>query len=222
MLFVALVHIGAAARLQLRLGVYGRKCMYMNVFSGSSLLKADGLAIMRGERVLFRDMSLEAGQGEAVILRGANGAGKTTLLRILAGLTQAELGEVARPAAFHWIGHKEGLKPDETPSQHLRRWAQAWGSNAEIETIVGRMALSRTADVPARLLSAGQRRRVALGRLLLEERPLWLLDEPLTALDRDGKALVLEMIAAHRASGGAVIAAIHGEAGFAADREVMV
>jgi len=196
--------------------------MYMKTFSGSCLLKADALAIMRGERVLFRDVSLVADAGEAVILRGANGAGKTTLLRILAGLTQAELGEVTRTVPFHWIGHKEGLKPDETPVQHLKRWAQAWGADAEIAPIVDRMALSRAADVPARLLSAGQRRRAALGRLLLEDRPLWLLDEPLTALDVDGKALVLDMIAAHRTNGGAVIAAIHGEAGFAADQEVEV
>lgn len=184
------------------------------------LLAASGLGMIRGERVLFRDVSLTLGAGEAILLRGANGAGKTTLLRILAGLTRPEAGRVSRPAAMHWFAHREGLKPAETPRTHLALWASAWGSSADREVILTRMGLSRPADVPARHLSAGQRRRTALARLLLEDRPVWLLDEPYTALDAEGRTLVDDLIAEHRAKGGALIAAIHGEAGFAPSSEL--
>lgn len=176
--------------------------------------------MVRGERVLFRNVSLSMQPGEVLVLRGANGAGKTTLLRILAGLTRPETGRVTRNAAHHWIGHREGLKPQETPRRHLALWASAWGAVADREAILVRMGLARPAHVPARHLSAGQRRRTALARLLLEDRPVWLLDEPYTALDAEGRALVDALIAEHRSKGGAVIAAIHGEAGFAPSAEV--
>lgn len=184
------------------------------------LLSAIGLGMIRGERVLFRDVSLTLCAGEALVLRGPNGAGKTTLLRILAGLTRPEAGAVSRGAAKHWVAHREGLKPAETPRTHLALWASAWGSEADCEMILTRMGLSRPADVPARNLSAGQRRRSALARLLLEDRPVWLLDEPYTALDAEGRRLVDNLIAEHRAKGGALIAAIHGEAGFKPSAEV--
>ena len=184
------------------------------------LLSGAGLGMIRGERVLFRDVRLTLHPGEALVLRGANGTGKTTLLRILAGLTRPEAGEVTRTAANHWVGHREGLKPQETPRGHLKLWARAWGSSVNTDAALARLGLSRPADVAARYLSAGQRRRTALARLLLEDRPVWLLDEPYTALDADGRALVDALIAEHRARGGALIAAIHGEAGFAASREL--
>ena len=184
------------------------------------LLSATGLGMIRGERVLFRNVNLAVEQGEAVVLRGANGTGKTTLLRILAGLTRPEAGSVTRNQAHHWVGHREGLKPQETPRDHLRLWTQAWGSHTATDSALARMGLSRPADVAGRYLSAGQRRRTALARLLLEERPVWLLDEPYTALDAEGRALVDALVAEHRSKGGAVIAAIHGEAGFAASGEL--
>jgi heme exporter protein A len=186
----------------------------------TSLLAGTGLGIVRGERVLFRDVALTVRAGEALVLRGANGAGKTTLLRILAGLTRPEAGSVSRPPAHHWLGHRDGLKPHETPRTHLQLWARAWGSNADIDAILARMEMIRPADVAARYLSAGQRRRAALARLLLEDRPVWLLDEPYTALDGEGRNLVDALIGDHRAKGGAVIAAIHGEAGFAPSSEL--
>ena len=185
-----------------------------------SLLSGAGLGMIRGERVLFREVSVAVRAGDALLLRGANGAGKTTLLRILAGLTRPEAGRVTREAAHHWVGHREGLKPQETPREHLKLWAQAWGSGAETDSVLTRMGLARPADVAGRYLSAGQRRRTALARLLLEDRPVWLLDEPYTALDADGRKLVDDLIAAHRARGGAVVAAIHGEAGFAANGDL--
>lgn len=186
------------------------------------LLSAHGLGMIRGERVLFRDVSLTLCAGEAVLLRGANGAGKTTLLRILAGLTRPEAGSVALEAPVHWCGHREGLKPAETPRTHLALWASAWGAAADHEAILQRMGLARPAEVAARYLSAGQRRRTALARLLLEDRPVWLLDEPYTALDAEGRALVDDLIAQHLVNGGAVIAAVHGEAGFAPSAELLL
>lgn len=183
-------------------------------------LTAAGLGMIRGERVLFRDVRLAVRPGDALVLRGANGAGKTTLLRILAGLTQPEAGTVTRAAPLHWFGHREGLKPQETPRAHLKLWASAWGSDENIDAVLSGMGLARPADVAARYLSAGQRRRTALARLLLEDRPVWLLDEPYTALDAEGRARVDGLIAEHRAKGGAVIAAIHGEAGFAASGDL--
>ena len=186
----------------------------------SPLLSGAGLGMIRGERVLFRRVSLSVRPGEALLLRGSNGAGKTTLLRILAGLTRAETGEVTRAAPHHWVGHREGLKPMETPRAHLKLWAEAWGARTGTDPVLTRMGLTRPADVAGRDLSAGQRRRTALARLLLEDRPVWLLDEPYTALDADGRALIDALIAEHRAKGGAVIAALHGEAGFAGSTDV--
>jgi len=184
------------------------------------LLSATDLAAARGERLLFRDVSLSAAPGEALVLRGANGAGKTTLLRILAGLTRAEAGQVQRPAAFHWMAHRLGLKPHETPRQHLTLWAKAWGVAGDVDGVLKAAGLARPADVPARLLSAGQRQRTALARLKLQARPVWLMDEPFSALDVDARAALEADIEVHRASGGAVIAAIHGEPGFAPSGEL--
>jgi heme exporter protein A len=186
------------------------------------LLSATGLGMIRGERVLFTGVSLTLEAGQSLVLRGSNGAGKTTLLRILAGLTRPEAGEVSRNATHHWFAHREGLKPHETPRTHLGLWAKAWGSGADPEAVLARVGLKRPADVPARYLSAGQRRRTALGRLLLEQRQIWMLDEPYTALDSEGRELVLELIEAHLKTGGGVIAAIHGESGFAPSGEVVL
>jgi heme exporter protein A len=186
------------------------------------LLSATGLGMIRGERVLFTGVSLSVAPGESLVLRGSNGAGKTTLLRILAGLTRPEAGEVVRTGLHHWFAHREGLKPHETPRTHLGLWAKAWGSDSDLDSVLAQMGLKRPADVPARYLSAGQRRRTALGRLLLEKRPIWMLDEPYTALDAEGRELVLELIEDHLKSGGGVVAAIHGESGFVPTNEVVL
>ena len=187
-----------------------------------TLLSASGLGMIRGERVLFTGVGLSVAPGESLVLRGSNGAGKTTLLRILAGLTRPEAGKVTRNGLHHWFAHREGLKPHETPRTHLGLWAKAWGSDSDLDSVLAQMGLKRPADVPARYLSAGQRRRTALGRLLLEKRPIWMLDEPYTALDAEGRDLVLELIEDHLKSGGGVIAAIHGESGFVPSNEVVL
>lgn len=186
------------------------------------LIRADALTAFRGERRLFEGLDLTLSPGQAIVLRGANGAGKTTLLRILAGLTRPETGRVVWHGSFHWIGHREGLKPNETPRSHLRLWAQAWGSRADTGAILAGMALRRAADVQARYLSAGQRRRAALARLQLEERPVWLLDEPYTALDKESRSRLDDSISAHLAGGGGVIASMHDHPGFGLAGEVVL
>lgn len=178
------------------------------------------LGAVRGERILFRNVSIDAAAGELIILRGANGSGKTTLLRQLAGLSEPQAGQVERQGLHHWIGHTNGLKAHETPRSHLKHWAQVWGSDADLRGILSDMGMTRPADVPCRMLSAGQKRRTALSRLKIQDRKLWLLDEPFNALDTDGQAHLARMIETHCAAGGAVIAALHGQAPVTASREV--
>lgn len=186
----------------------------------TALMTGENLGAVRGERVLFKGVSVRVQPGEILLLRGANGSGKTTLLRQLAGLSEPQSGQVARTKSHHWIGHTNGLKAHETPRTHLRQWAKVWGADVDIDHILEQMAMTRPADVPCRMLSAGQKRRTALGRLLLIDRPLWLLDEPFNALDTDGQDLLAGMITAHTQSGGAVIAALHGNAPITASREM--
>ncbi len=187
------------------------------------LLSAQNLGILRGERVVLSGASIDVHAGEAIILRGANGAGKTTLLRILANLTQPEAGSKKIMVPFHWLGHRDGLKPHETPRSHLNHWARTWGTSVSvIDKTLEQLGLTRAMDVAARYLSAGQRRRTALGRLLLEPRALWLLDEPFTALDTDGQNLLRSLIKTHRNEGGAIVAAIHGEVGLETSKELVL
>lgn len=184
------------------------------------LVEATKLASMRGEQILFTNLDISLERGEIVLLRGRNGSGKTTLLRQLAGLSQPQAGRLQRYGSQHWIGHNHGLKAHETPRLHLRHWANVWGSACDIEQILARLNLKRPADVPSRLLSAGQKRRTAIGRLLLEDRPIWLLDEPFNALDTQGHDMLRDLIEAHVSAGGAVIAALHGETAMSATREI--
>ncbi|MEM6411214.1 MAG: heme ABC exporter ATP-binding protein CcmA [Pseudomonadota bacterium] len=181
-----------------------------------------GLGAMRGDRVLFTGVSLSVETGQICVLRGANGSGKTTLLRLLAGLIPVEAGEITVNGAVHWLGHADGLKPHETPRGHLKHWASAWGSDADISGILSRNGVERAADVSATGLSAGQRRRTAFGRLQLTDRPIWLLDEPFSALDADGKDLIAKQISDHRDAGGVTIASAHGELPLEADQELML
>ena len=190
--------------------------------SDAPLITGSGLGAVRGERVLFRDVSVSAKAGELVLLRGANGSGKTTLLRQLAGLSEPQAGTIDRAGLHHWIGHTNGLKAYETPRSHLTHWAKVWGSEAHAGEVLKEMSMARPADVPCRMLSAGQKRRTALARLKLERRALWLLDEPFNALDTDGQKLLADMITDHRKAGGAVIAALHGTAPIEPSAEVLL
>jgi len=191
--------------------------------ASSLVLDVENLAAARGLRVLFEGLSLKLSRGEALELRGPNGSGKSTLLRILAGLTRPHAGSVkfAGPdddPPRHYLGHSDAVKPGETAAEQARFWARYFGRDAETaKRALDRVGLASRADVPGRGLSAGQKRRLALTRLLLDPRPVWLLDEPTAALDVEGRALVTSLVAEHMKDGGMVVAAIHGE-GFAGSR----
>lgn len=183
------------------------------------MISVSGLTISRGERVLFRDLSFSVGAGEVLALTGANGAGKTSLLRAMAGFIRPDAGEVvfegaetdaARGSRLHWLGHLDGLKPARRAREELDfqcRWLGA--ETAAIAAAVLRLGLEPLLDLEVRKLSAGQRRRLALARLIAAPRPLWLLDEPLSPLDARWRAEAGVLIQAHVAGGGAVIAAVH-------------
>jgi heme exporter protein A len=183
-------------------------------FREGSCLRAEGLAVARGGRLLFESLDFTAEPGAFVEIRGANGAGKTSLLRALAGFLKPRAGRIVfdnieEPAlALHFLGHRNGLKPSTSVRAHLRYWAGLFAS-APSDEALARVGLARCADLPARVLSQGQARRLALARLLIAPRPIWLLDEPAAALDHDGRALLVDLINAHRARGGIVLAALH-------------
>ncbi len=182
-------------------------------------LSVEALAVARGERTLFRDLSFQAGAGEAIALTGRNGAGKTSLLRAVAGLLRPAEGvvrveglpdEEERASALHFVGHQDGLKGARTALEELRFWAGWFGGGpAQIEAALDRLDLRRLASLDVRRLSAGQRRRLALARLLAAPRPLWLLDEPLAPLDAGWRVRIGETLAEHLAGGGLILAAVH-------------
>jgi heme exporter protein A len=186
-------------------------------------LALEELAVARGERLLFEGLSASLEAGEAIALTGRNGAGKTSLLRAIAGLIRPAAGQVsfrgperpiepeeARAAGLHLLGHQDGLKPGRTAREELGFQARWTGSSeASLAEAVERLGLKPLLDLEIRKLSAGQRRRTALARLVAAPRPLWLLDEPLAPLDAERRALVGELMAEHLAAGGLMIAAVH-------------
>ena len=175
-------------------------------------LVLENLALARGDRVLFKAFSLSVQAGEVVHLTGRNGAGKTSLLEAIAGLRQPESGSLHGPQAeqLHWIGHKNGLHPALSAVENLQFWCGLSGANpANMGQVLDRLQLKAARLRPSRTLSTGQKRRSALARLLLLPRPWWLLDEPLSGLDLQGTALFAELVAEHRAQGGAVLLTSH-------------
>ena len=178
-----------------------------------------GVGVRRGGRKLFSELSLSLRAGEACALTGANGAGKTSLLRAVAGLVPLEDGEVlfgaadvveARAGGLHLVGHQDGLKPARTTREELEFWS-VWSGGTAASAGQAAEALELTAllDLEVRRLSAGQRRRLVLSRLLAAPRPLWLLDEPLSPLDARWRARFGEMMRTHLAGGGLILAAVH-------------
>jgi len=162
--------------------------------------------------MLFEDLSLDVRPGDVIELTGPNGSGKTTLLRCLAGLTGDFDGEVAHTGPFSYVGHRGGLNLQLTPLQNLRWSAAIEGTDASTErlsSLLARVGLAGYELTPCQQLSAGQQRRAALARLGFGSAALWLLDEPLTALDDAGCALVRELLERHRNAGGAALCATH-------------
>ena len=179
---------------------------------GEPLLTASGLAWRSDESRLFADVSLAVNSGDLVEIRGPNGSGKSTLLRILAGLLPCGGGTVDRNAPFAYLGHKPGAAANMTPAENLR-WAarlQAEGMAPDrADRLLAKLGLGADRFRPSGALSAGQQRRAAWARLLAPCRALWLLDEPLAALDAAGEELMRTLIAEHRDRGGAVVCATH-------------
>ena len=186
-------------------------------------LFADSLACRRSSRVVFDNLSFEAEAGEALAIVGPNGAGKSTLLRVIAGLLPVFAGRVGveptpddTPVAelCHYVGHRDALKPALTPRESLAFWQTMLGRPAlapdEALAILG---LSHAADLPSAYLSAGQRRRLAFARLLVARRPIWLLDEPQSALDAASRDRLAGLMGAHCAEGGIILAATHDPLG---------
>jgi heme exporter protein A len=184
-------------------------------------LIAEKLTCTRGERVLFSALSFRVKAGQALAVEGANGAGKTSLLRLIAGFLAPPAGRLIvkiagkesddaeeRGKLVGWLGHQDGLKPQLTVAEQLDFFAALYRGKADA-AVLEQVGLTRQADLPCRYLSAGQRRRLALARLLVCRRPLWLLDEPFAALDTTGQALVAHLMAHHCGAGGIIIAATH-------------
>jgi len=189
-------------------------------------LVADNLAIVRNGRAIFSGLSFALGPGELIAVRGPNGAGKSTLLRIVAGLLAPTEGHVAltpkgedddAPAA-HYVGHLDGLKPSLTVAANLDFWRRVWGGTGTVAGALEAVGLGDLGHLRVATLSAGQRRRLALARLSIAARPIWLLDEPTTALDQGGEALLGQLLERHLAEGGMAMVATHRDLPVAAAR----
>ena len=186
-------------------------------------LAGRGIACVRGGREVFSGLDFQAASGEAVAVVGRNGSGKTSLLRLIAGLLIPAGGTIALeggnadmtlPEQCHYLGHRDALKPALSVAENLSFWAEFLGGErrdaADSLAVVG---LDHAAHFPAAFLSAGQRRRLSLARLLAVRRPIWLLDEPATALDAAGQDMFGGLMREHLARGGIILAATHGPLG---------
>ena len=183
---------------------------------------ARDLACVRGGRLVFRELSFEIPAGRFLVVEGPNGSGKTSLLRVLAGFIPPADGSVVvklgaaevsdaeeRSKHIGWIGHQDAAKPQLTPSESLDFFAGLYAGPTDTGDVLAYVGLSRVAGVPCQYLSAGQKKRLALARLQVCGRSLWLLDEPFASLDEDGRRLTVQLISEHCGAGGIVIAATH-------------
>jgi heme exporter protein A len=188
----------------------------------NSTLSGENLTLIRGERCLFEGLDFAVKSGELLILEGRNGCGKTSLMRAIAGMLSLETGEIfwndepvrKQRQNFHgslvWLAHRTGLKGDLNMLENLQfERSLRQQSNRDSESVYQRLGIERLRKLPLRSLSAGQQRRVSLARMLLADVPLWMLDEPFTNLDREGRKLVMELVEEHLAAGGLCVMAAH-------------
>jgi heme exporter protein A len=178
----------------------------------SALLTLQDVTVARGGRVLCAGIDLVLAPGAAAVVRGPNGVGKTSLLRVAAGLLSPAAGTVVRSSRVAWLGEASALDDERPLAAALAFWARLDGSgevDARVGSALAALDLGGLADVPVRFLSTGQRRRGALARIVASGAPLWLLDEPASGLDTAAQTALAAAIGAHRANGGAVVAATH-------------
>lgn len=202
-------------------------------------LQASDLSLDRSSRRVLEALSFTVTAGEALVLTGPNGAGKTTLIRAIAGFLPLASGSITLEGGSkdhdiaeqsHFVGHRDGIKGALTVEENARFFADYLGSSLlsspqgegeqSVQAALERLGLAALADVPAAWLSAGQRRRLGLSRLLLAKRPLWLLDEPTVSLDAASVTTLAGMISQHLASGGIAVAATHIPLGLTNAREL--
>lgn len=195
-------------------------------------LCAVDLACHRGGRDVFAGLSFTVASGEALAVTGRNGAGKSSLLRALIGLARITHGtltldggdpELTIPEQAHYLGHQDALKPSLSVGENLQFWANFLGArDAQIRPALVAVGLEDLTDLPAAYLSAGQRRRLSIARLLAVKRPVWLLDEPTSTLDASAQNRLTILMQTHLSEGGLVIAATHGPIGLGAIRELQL
>lgn len=198
-------------------------------------LVAEGLSAKRGEDLIFQDISFEIPRGEALVVKGPNGSGKSTLLRVLAGLLPAETGTAklvaaAQPVerlgeACHYLGHRNAMKRELTVDENLVFWKAFFGdfsggTGISVDEAVESVGLGGIVHLPFGYLSAGQQRRMAMAKLLVAWRPVWILDEPTAALDASAEAMFAGLVTTHLARGGIAIAATHQPLGLEGVREL--
>jgi heme exporter protein A len=184
-------------------------------------LEASDLTCVRGGREVFAGLRFSVTAGEALLVTGRNGSGKSSLLRVIAGLVRAAAGRLTLTGGdaertiseqAHYLGHQDALKPSLSVSENLGFWTRYLGGRTG-DAALAAVGLEMLADLPAAYLSAGQRRRLSIARLLAVQRPIWLLDEPASTLDREAQETLAGLMQRHLSGGGLIVAATHGEIG---------
>jgi heme exporter protein A len=193
-------------------------------------LSAADLACHRGGRDVFAGVSFSVAAGEILAITGRNGAGKSSLLRTVIGLVRLVKGkltleggdrELTIAEQAHYVGHQDALKPSLSVAENLRFWAEFFGAKAaEVAPALQAVGLDALAELPAAYLSAGQRRRLSIARLLAAKRPIWLLDEPMSTLDASAQDRLAGFMRAHLTDGGLILAATHGSLGITGAQEL--
>jgi heme exporter protein A len=192
-----------------------------------TVLDVTDLACHRGGRQVFEGVSFSLRAGELLELRGPNGSGKSSLLRLIAGIDEPSRGAIKltgaeyRNEALHLIGHGEASKPVLTVSENLQFWSDFLGGG-EVASSLSAFNMQSLADVPVSLLSEGQRRRLALTRLVLVKRPLWLLDEPSVGLDQSAAAQLRSVMQNHMVAGGMIVASTHVDLGLSSHQTLQL
>jgi heme exporter protein A len=193
-------------------------------------ISASNFGCVRGSREIFRNVNFSLSSGQALGVLGPNGAGKSSLLRMVAGLLRVESGrlelegsdpELTVPEQTHYLGHQDALKPSLSVAENLSFWARYLGNgDTGVTEALEAVGLAAIRDLPAGYLSAGQRRRLSIARLVAVRRPIWLLDEAAAALDQAAQARLIDLMRGHLAGGGLILAATHAPLGLDAVQEL--